>query len=77
MAGLLLLLGRRLRVSDAELEVTASCPRCVMVTRDFDDLPQDQRVLRTVVRHADQTIGVYANVVRPGTLQTGAAVTLR
>jgi hypothetical protein len=70
-------LGRRLRVGDAELEVTASCPRCVMVTRDFDDLPQDPRVLRTVVRHADQNIGVYANVVRPGTLQTGAAVTLR
>jgi hypothetical protein len=34
-------------------------------------------VLGTVVRHADQNIGVYANVVRPGTLQTGAAVILR
>jgi uncharacterized protein len=69
-------LGRKVRAGDVELEVTAACPRCVMVTRDFDDLPEDQQVLRTIVRHADQNIGVYANVVRPGTLGTGAAVTL-
>ena len=69
-------LGRTLGVGEVELEVTASCPRCVMVTRDLAELPADSRVLRTIVRHADQNIGVYANVVRPGTLQTGAAVTL-
>ena len=69
-------LGRTLRAGGVELEVTASCPRCVMVTRDFDDLPEDPQVLRTIVRHADQNIGVYANVVRTGTLETGAAVTL-
>src|SRR5512132_46304 len=69
-------IGQRLGVGDAELEVTAACPRCVMVTRDLVDLPADRRVLRTIVRHADQNIGVYANVVRSGTLQTGAAVTL-
>ncbi|HMF04217.1 MAG TPA: MOSC domain-containing protein [Acidimicrobiia bacterium] len=70
-------LGRKLDVGDAELEVMASCPRCVMVTRDLAELPADTQVLRTIVRHADQNIGVYANVVRPGRLQTGAAVTLR
>jgi uncharacterized protein YcbX len=70
-------LGRKLDVGDAELEVTASCPRCVMVTRDLAGLPADTQVLRTIVRHADQNIGVYANVVRTGTLRTGAAVTLR
>jgi uncharacterized protein len=69
-------LGRKLRVGDAEVEVTASCPRCVMVTRDFADLPQDSQVLRTIVRHADQNIGVYANVVRRGTLDEGTPVSL-
>jgi uncharacterized protein len=69
-------LGRKLGVGEVELELTASCPRCVMVTRDLAELPADREVLRTIVRHADQNIGVYANVVRPGTLQTGAAVTL-
>lgn len=69
-------LGRKLRLGDVELEVTLPCPRCVMVTREFADLAQDRQVLRTIVRHADQNVGVYANVTRPGKLETGAAVTL-
>ena len=69
-------IGHRLRVGDVELEVTASCPRCVMVTRDFADLPQDRQVLRTIVRGANQNLGVYATVTTPGTLAAGALVTL-
>jgi uncharacterized protein YcbX len=69
-------LGRTLRVGDVELEITATCPRCVMVTRDFADVPQDRRVLRTIVRHADQNVGVYANVTHPGTLEAGTAIAL-
>jgi uncharacterized protein len=69
-------LGKSLRIGDVALEVTAACPRCVMVTRDFADLPTDRQVLRTVVRHADQNVGVYARIVRAGPLEAGAAVTL-
>jgi uncharacterized protein YcbX len=69
-------LGRKLDLGGVELEVTASCPRCVMVTRDLAELPEDRQVLRTIVRHADQNIGVYANVMRPGRLQTGSAVSM-
>jgi uncharacterized protein len=69
-------LGRRIRVCDVELDATAPCPRCVMVTRAFADLSEDRHVLRTIVRHADQNVGVYANVVRPGAFEEGAAVTL-
>ena len=69
-------IGRRLRVGDVELEVTAACPRCVMVTRDFADLPQDRAVLRTIVRHADQSVGVYATVTEPGVLSVGSGASL-
>jgi uncharacterized protein YcbX len=69
-------LGRHVQIGDVELEIMVPCARCVMVTRDFADLPADREVLRTVVRHADQNIGVYANVVRPGRLTTGLLVTL-
>jgi uncharacterized protein YcbX len=68
--------GRKLRLGDVELEVTLPCPRCVMVTRDFADLSTDRQVLRTIVRHADQNLGVYANVVRPGPLEAGTPITL-
>jgi uncharacterized protein YcbX len=69
-------IGRRLRLGEVELEITAACPRCVMVTRDFADVPADRQVLRTIVRDAEQNLGVYANVSTPGTLTTGAPVTL-
>jgi uncharacterized protein YcbX len=69
-------IGHRLRVGEVELVVTAACPRCVMVTRDFGDLPEDRNVLRTIVREAEQNVGVYANVTGPGTLRAGAPVTL-
>jgi uncharacterized protein YcbX len=68
--------GRTLRIGEVELEVTVSCPRCVMVTREFADLPADPSVLRTIVRHGDQNVGVYANVAAAGTLDVGAPVTL-
>ena len=69
-------LGKSIRIGNVEVEVTAACPRCVMVTRDFADLSTDRQVLRTIVRHADQNVGVYASIVRPGTFEAGAAVEL-
>jgi uncharacterized protein YcbX len=70
-------LGRRIRVGDVELEVAASCPRCSMVTHEFSDLVADPRVLRTIVRDADQNVGVYATVVAPGNVETGSPVSLQ
>ena len=64
-------IGRTLTVGDVELEIAAHCPRCVMVTRNFDDLPEDRSILRTIVGHADQNIGVYANVKRAGVIHAG------
>lgn len=69
-------IGRRVRLGDVELDIKAACPRCVMVTRGFGELAEDRQVLRTIVKHADQNVGVYAEVVRPGTLRVGAEVEL-
>ena len=69
-------IGRRITVGDVGLEVVTACPRCVMVTRGFADLPQDGGVLRTVVRHAGQNLGVYARVTEPGTVRLGDRVEL-
>ena len=63
--------GRRLRLGSVEVEVVTGCPRCVMVTRGFDDLPEDRAILRSVVRDANQNLGVYANVVAAGTVHAG------
>jgi hypothetical protein len=67
-------IGRRVHIGEVVAEVTAACPRCVMVTRPFADLPEDRSVLRTIVREAAQNVGVYATVVTPGDVRVGDAV---
>ena len=69
-------IGRRLRVGDAELEIAMACPRCVMITHAFDDLPRDPGLMRTVVREANQNVGVYVRVARPGRIAVGDTVEL-
>jgi len=66
--------GGRLRIGEIELAITAPCPRCVMVTRGFADLPEDRAVLRTIVREAEQNVGVYATVLNGGTVSVGDTV---
>ena len=68
--------GRRLRIGDAVLALTIPCPRCVMITLPVGELPHDPRVLRTVVRDADQNLGVYAQIETPGVVRRGDVVTL-
>jgi uncharacterized protein YcbX len=64
-----LLLGKEVR-----LHVTGPCPRCVMTTLAQADLPADPGILRAAVQHARGHIGVYARVVRGGTVRRRDAV---
>jgi MOSC domain-containing protein YiiM len=64
------------RVGRAVLKIDAACPRCVMITHGFDDLPRDPALMRTVVREADQSVGVYASVETPGSVRAGDEVEL-
>lgn len=50
--------------------------RCGMTTHAQKDLPKDPSVLRTIVKDADQNLGVYANVVEPGEVKVGDNVEL-
>ncbi|HTF32375.1 MAG TPA: MOSC N-terminal beta barrel domain-containing protein [Myxococcota bacterium] len=68
--------GRKLRIGAATLEVTIACPRCVMTTHGFDDLPRDTSIMRTLVREAAQKFGVYARVAQPGEVALGDTVEL-
>jgi len=69
-------IGRRLRVGTAAIEVVTGCPRCVMVTQPVDELPQDHRLMRTLVRETKHTAGIYASVVEEGEVRVGDEVVL-
>ena len=68
--------GKRLQIGGATLELTVPCPRCVMITHPVGDLPKDPNILRTIVREADQNLGVYATVAKPGEIKVGDQVAL-
>jgi uncharacterized protein YcbX len=69
--------GQQLRVGDdVVLRITDHCPRCVMTTLPQGDLPKDSGILRTAARHNDVHVGVYAEVLRGGTVRRGDPVIL-
>ncbi|MBI3743976.1 MAG: MOSC domain-containing protein [Chloroflexi bacterium] len=62
-------IGRTLAIGDeVRLRITGPCPRCVMTTLPQGDLPKDPGVLRTAAQHNGVNVGVYAEVVRGGTI---------
>ena len=68
--------GRDLRIGAVTVRVEMPCIRCSMTVQPQGDLPKDPAVLRTIVRDAEQSLGVYARVVSAGTIAVGAAVEL-
>jgi hypothetical protein len=68
--------GRRLKIGEAIIEVTVECPRCVMTTHGFEDLPKDPKIMRALVRESGGILGAYAKVANPGRVHVGDSVEL-
>ncbi len=68
--------GHGMRIGDASVSVTIECPRCVMTTHGFDDLPEDSQVMRALVRAARGNLGAYACVEQTGSVRVGDPVEL-
>ena len=65
-------IGRTLAIGDeVRLTITGPCGRCVMTTLAQGDLPRDSGILRTAVQHNRAKVGVYAAVMRGGTIRRG------
>ncbi|MDX2090614.1 MAG: MOSC domain-containing protein [Kofleriaceae bacterium] len=70
---------------EAQLRVVFTCPRCVMTTLAQGALPAEPAILRAAAEHNKQpcsrfggrrfaTVGMYASVVRRGTVRPGDAI---
>ena len=65
-------IGHTLAIGDqVRLNITGPCPRCVMTTLSQGDLPKDPGILRTAAQHNQVNVGVYAAVLRGGTIHRG------
>ena len=70
--------GHRLIIGDeVSLSITGPCGRCVMTTLAQGDLSRDPGILRTAAQHNHVNVGVYAAVVRGGTIRRGDSVTIQ
>jgi hypothetical protein len=70
-------IGRTLAIGDeVRLRITGPCPRCVMITLPQGDLPKDAGILRTAAQNNQANVGVYADVVKGGTVRRGDDVTV-
>jgi uncharacterized protein YcbX len=66
---------RRFRIGDTlEIAITEHCKRCIMTTLPQGDLPMDPVILHTTSMLNATRAGVYAAVLRPGTVRVGDPV---
>jgi MOSC domain-containing protein len=66
--------GKAIRIGEVELQVIVPTIRCVMTTLPQGNLPKDPRILRTLVHHHSQHLGVYVTVKRTGAIRVGDGV---
>jgi hypothetical protein len=70
------LVGRRIALGEARVDVVKQIDRCVMVTRPQAGLDRALEVLTTVNTERDTFLGVGGIVVEPGLVAVGASVTV-
>jgi uncharacterized protein len=70
-------IGKKIAIGqDVVVRVTGPCTRCVMITLPQGDLPRDSGILKTVAKFNQVNVGVYASVIRGGTIHRGDPVRL-
>lgn len=70
-------IGHTISIGDeVRLNISGPCPRCVMTTLPQGDLPKDPGILRTAAQHNQVNVGVYAAVMRGGTVRRSDPVRL-
>lgn len=68
--------GRKVRVGGVELKCEMPTVRCGMTIQAQAGLAKDPSVLRTIVRDANQNLGIYASVALAGEVKIGDTVEL-
>lgn len=70
-------IGKKLTIGqDIILRINGPCTRCVMITLPQGDLPKDLGILHTVARYNQVNVGIYASVLRGGTVHRGDLIQL-
>ena len=66
--------GQKIRIGWVELRCEIPTVRCGMTIQAQADFPKDPSILRTIVKDAEQNLGVYASVATAGEVRVGDVV---
>jgi uncharacterized protein YcbX len=69
-------IGKRLAIGDSRIDCTETAPRCGAVTRAQDDFGPDKSILRTIVKDAEQNVGIYGAIVNGADICIGDTVSI-
>ncbi len=67
-------IGRTVQIGGFAIRGEMPTVRCAMPMHEQKDLPRDPSILRTIVREADQCLGLYASIASTGAASVGDAV---
>jgi hypothetical protein len=65
------LVGKVLQLGSVRLRVRGPIERCVTVTYHPDGAPADPRILAFLAKHRNAELGIYCDVLEPGTVRRG------
>ena len=66
--------GQKVRLGGVELKCEIPTVRCGMTIQAQAEFPKDPSILRTIVKDADQNLGIYASVITAGDVRVGDVV---
>ena len=69
-------MGRRAKIGSAVIKFEMPCPRCVITTHGFEDLPKDPKIMRHLVKENGGNLGAYVSIETPGTFAQGDVIEL-
>ena len=69
-------INRTIKLGNVVVACNGTAPRCGAVVRRQSGLPDDKSILRTIVREAEQNLGVYGDIQQNGTISVGDEVVL-
>lgn len=67
-------LDKTIQIGQTYVQCCGTTPRCGAITRQQRHIPTDTGMLRTIVKQADQNLGVYGVIAEAGVIQIGDEV---
>lgn len=64
----------RVRLGNLEIRCEIPTERCAMAIQAQANIPKDPSILKTIVKEANQNLGVYASVIKAGEVRIGDVV---